>query len=136
MLKRLLDLLSDHSIVPFDARASVVNLLNRNLPTILKLVLCGDDESSAFGEQFILSIKSFWERLTVILLHSIGRAQTLRILAEIIGTFFASVPAYNGPTSEAKTALQWLRNHIYTHMRKYLHDTGKLSFINRLLRHK
>lgn len=125
LLKPLLDMLDSLNIAAYYARASVISLLDEQFPNILTLVLCNenDDAASDFGTQLFDELSVFWKRLTVILLHSIGRLKTQEILGKIIETFFMSVPAYATDLPPANETLRWLRRHIHLEMCKRLQDT-------------
>lgn len=123
-LNELLDLLPSLNIADYDARASVEKLLLSGFPVILRIILNDDGDSNEFGGQLIEELDTFWKRLIVILLHSIGRWKTQEILGKIIETFFISLPMYSTGAGPASDALQWLRRHIHTEMCKRLQTTG------------
>lgn len=91
LANRFLMFLPDINIPDYDARASVVNLIRKSLPLILSLI--HDDESSEFGSRMLREIVQFSERLTVILLHSIGRPGAQEFLRRTIESLFASIAA-------------------------------------------
>lgn len=84
-------LLPDINIPDYDARASVENLIRRSLPFVLNLI--HGDESGEFGTRLLREIITFSKRLTVILLHSIGRPGAQEFLKQIIEAVFTSIVA-------------------------------------------
>lgn len=102
----------------FDVKASVENLIRKSLPFVLHLIR--DDESSEFGTRMLREIIFFSQRLTVILIKTIGRTQAQDFLKKIVEDIFREIAA-NGEGS-SRTALQWLQRHILAEIQRQIRD--------------
>lgn len=78
----------------YDARASIENLIRQSLPLVLRLIR--EDDSPEFGTRMLRELVTFSKRLTVILLHSIGRSSAQEFLKQTIETLFTIIVAASG----------------------------------------
>lgn len=102
----------------FDVKASVENLIRKSLPFVLHLIR--DDESSEFGTRMLREIIFFSQRLTVILIKTIGRTQAQEFLKKIVEDIFREITANGEGTS--RTALQWLQRNILAEIQRQIRD--------------